>query len=274
VAATGLVVVSGVSPKKGLGQHWLNDLASLESICAAADVREGDQVLEIGPGTGSLTRVLIDRGAKIFAIEYDTEAVDFLEKDLTSYIPNQLKLEQADIRTFNLKRLEGDYKIVANIPYYLTSNLIKIISESDHPPTIAVLLVQKEVAERVCATAGEMSLLSVSAQFYWQTELGLVVPAQLFTPAPKIDSQVLILKSRQKPLFEVDSKRFFRLVKAGFAARRKTLLNSLSGGLRVDKEHIHGLLESAQIEPSKRPQDLSLDNWFALYQTACSQELI
>jgi 16S rRNA (adenine1518-N6/adenine1519-N6)-dimethyltransferase len=156
--------------------------------------------------------------------------------------------------------------VVANIPYYLTSNLIRVLSESINPPAEVALLVQKEVAERVAAKPGDMSVLSVTAQFYWEVTLGQVVPARLFTPPPKVDSQILILKRRPKPLFEVDTKGLFRLVKAGFNNRRKTLLNSLSGGLQKPKDEISTMLESAGIKPTARPQELSLEQWYELYK--------
>ena len=160
------------------------------------------------------------------------------------------------------------YKIVANIPYYLTSHLIQIISESTNPPDTAVLLIQKEVAERVAAGPGQMSLLSITAQFYWQASLGEVIPAKLFDPAPKVDSQILMLSRRNKLPFDVEPKKFFRLVKSGFASKRKTLLNSLSGGLRIDKREALAILDQAGIDSQKRPQDLSLLDWQKIYEGA------
>lgn len=260
--------------KKSLGQHWLNDQTALTAMCDAAEVGEGDEVLEIGPGKGSLTGALMNRGANIFAIEFDPESVIYLQSVFARQWDQALHVEQADIRKFDLTRLPPDYKIVANIPYYLTSNLIQILSESTNPPKLVALLVQKEVAERVCAAPGKMSLLSVGAQFYWDTSTGMVVPAKMFVPAPKVDSQILIMKRRTTPLFEVDRKKFFRIVKAGFAARRKTLLNSLSGGLRIDKREVLELLAAANLDPSKRPQDLSLDDWYNLYKSTLSASLL
>src|SRR5262249_37456050 len=158
-------------------------------------------------------------------------------------------------------------KLVANIPYYLTSNLIRVISETPNPPAIAVLLIQKEVAERVAAEPGAMSLLSVTAQFYWQVSLEQVVPAELFEPAPKVDSQILVFKRRREPLYQgVDTKKFFRLAKAGFAQRRKTLLNSLGAGLHLSRQEAQKLLESAGIDSGRRAQTLSLDEWYKLYR--------
>lgn len=251
--------------KKSLGQHWLTDFFSLSAMCDAVQVQDGDTVLEIGPGLGTLTELLCERADKVVAVEFDEK----LAAELPKRVPeSNLSVVRQDILRFDLTSLPADYKLVANIPYYLTSNLIRVLSESTNRPTHAALLVQKEVAERVCAKAGDMSLLSVTAQYYWETSLGELVPAKLFTPPPKVDSQILILKRRDTPLFpDVDAKAFFRLVKAGFSNRRKTLSNSLSGGLQMDKPTVNQLLESAQIAPTARPQELSLEQWYALFKS-------
>jgi 16S rRNA (adenine1518-N6/adenine1519-N6)-dimethyltransferase len=171
-----------------------------------------------------------------------------------------------DILSFDFTALPPRYKLIANIPYYLTSNLIRVISETTNPPEVAVLLVQKEVAERVAARPGDMSLLSVTAQYYWEVSLDRVVLAELFTPPPKVDSQILVLTRRAQPLFpNLDTKDFFRLVKAGYSQRRKTLLNSLSGGLQLDKPAVKLLCESVDIDPKRRAQTLSLQEWYNLY---------
>ncbi len=166
------------------------------------------------------------------------------------------------------------YKLVANIPYYLTSHLIQILSESANPPSVAALLVQKEVAERVCADPGSMSILSITSQFYWRTSLGQKVGAELFTPPPKVDSQILILERRVEPMFDVDQKLFFRMVKSGFSAKRKTLHNSLSAGLRIEKTATLQLLQLAHVLPESRPQELSLEDWYRLYSVALSNGMI
>lgn len=257
---------------KSLGQHWLTDAEALKAMVEAADVRAGDTILEIGPGLGTLTKFLTEQAKKVVAVEFD--------KDLAHALPGQipaanLEVVYQDILKFDLTTMPADYKIVANIPYYLTSNLVRLISESSNPPLMAVMLVQKEVAERVAAEPGDMSLLSVSAQYYWEVSLGREVPAGLFTPAPRVDSQILILQRRPKPLFnDLDEKAFFRIVKAGYAARRKTLLNSLGAGLRLDKDQTTGLLNDAGIDPSRRAQTLSLDEWHNLYQAAKYAELL
>jgi len=249
--------------KKSLGQHWLRDEAALAAMCAAAQVQSEDTVLEIGPGLGTLTALLVKRAGSVLAVEFDEK----LARQLPSRVAaDNLRVISHDILSFDFTSLPADYKIVANIPYYLTSNLVRVISETSNPPRMAVLLVQKEVAERVTAGPGATSLLSVTAQFYWKVGLGQIVPAELFEPAPKVDSQILIMEHRPEPLFEVDAKKFFRLVKAGFAQRRKTLLNSLGSGLRLSREETQGLLETANIEPNRRAQTLSLEEWHALYQ--------
>lgn len=257
-----------IEPKKSLGQHWLNDRNSLMEICEAANVSSGDEVLEIGPGKGSLTSVLLEEGAKVFAVEFDPSAIQYLEQKFSKELDSVLRIEPGDIRTFDLTRMPAGYKIVANIPYYLTSHLIQIFSESSNPPSSAVLLIQKEVAERVAAGPGKMSLLGITAQFYWEASLAQVIKAKLFDPIPNVDSQILILNRRDSLPFDVEPKKFFRLVKSGFASKRKTLLNSLSGGLRIGKGETLGILEASKIDPKKRPQDLSLSDWNQIYKQA------
>ena len=250
-------------PKKSLGQHWLTDFTSLQAMVDSACVQPTDTVLEIGPGLGTLTELLVRVADKVVAVEFDEKLAQELPSRVLS---DDLTVIQSDILSFDFTSLPPDYKVVANIPYYLTSNLIRTISETPSQPAVAVLLIQKEVAERVVAQPGAMSLLSVTAQFYWQTSLDIKVPAALFTPPPKVDSQILILERRPTALFpNVDAKSFFRLVKAGFSQRRKTLLNSLSGGLHLTKPEALALLTTAKIDPRLRPQNLSLEEWYSIY---------
>jgi len=249
--------------KKSLGQHWLRDADSLQAMCSSAEIESQDNVLEIGPGLGTLTKLLVEQSSSVTAVEFDRDLANTLPSRLQA---SNLEVVNEDILQFDLSKMPADYKLVANIPYYLTSNLIRKISESTNPPLVAVLLIQKEVAQRVVAEPGDMSLLSVTAQFYWQTSLGRKVPAELFDPAPKVDSQILILKKRTKLLFDdVDPKDLFRVVKAGFSQRRKTLLNSLSAGLQIDKKIATQVLEDAGIATNRRPQTLSLDDWRNIY---------
>lgn len=254
-------------PKKQLGQHWLHDEPSLAAMLTAADVRPDDYVVEVGPGLGTLTQFLLDAGATVHAIEFDRELAKTLRKRVI-HTSEKLIITEADIMRFNFSELPSGYKIVANIPYYLTSGLLRILSETANPPTTAVLLVQKEVAERVCARPGEMSLLSVSVQMYFDVSLSAIVPAELFTPPPKVDSQILVLQRKAKPVFgDLDPKVLFRIVRAGFSERRKKLRSSLSGGLGIDKQAADYFLAQAEISGNLRAQNLHLDEWVHLAQT-------
>ncbi len=264
-------------PKKSLGQHWLHDERTLEAICDSAGVKAGDRVLEIGPGLGTLTRKLLQRGAHVTAVEFDHDLAVTLPGRLQTFWEDSppkegergsLTVVESDILRFNMQHLPEGFKVVANIPYYLTSNLIRVLCESSRHFSTAAILIQKEVAERVVARPGQMSLLSVSAQFYAEVSLGIMVPAKLFTPPPKVDSQVLVLRYRSDALFPgVETPRFFQIVRAGFSQKRKTLLNSLSAGLHVSKPEVATCLAEAQIPANTRAQALSLEDWHRLYKT-------
>lgn len=256
-------MTGNIIPKKSLGQHWLADEQVLAAMCEAANLTSEDVVLEIGPGLGTLTQLLVQRARQVIAVEFDLQLATKLPVLVTA---DNLQICAEDILRYDLSHLPAGYKVVANIPYYLTSNLLRVLCESSNPPQIIALLVQKEVAERVAAGPGSMSLLSVSVQFYCKVKLGMVVRAELFTPPPKVDSQILICSYRSKPLFEdVDTKRFFQIVKAGFAQRRKKLRSSLAAGLRIDKPQAEKLLAAANIDPNARPQELTLEDWHSLY---------
>lgn len=242
---------------KSLGQHWLFDKTSLKHIVGSAEIQKGDVVLEIGPGLGTLTHELLDSGAKVIAVEFDKSLAGELQ-DRFSAKDFELRLE--NILTFDFGSLPKDYKIVANIPYYLTSHLLRIICETTNKPSRAVLLVQKEVAERVSASPGEMSILAISVQTYACVTLGEIVAAKLFSPPPKVDSRVLILDFYGNPLVG-DIDKFFRVVKAGFSQARKKLRSSLAGGLHITPQEADELLQSAGIDPSRRAQTLSIEEW-------------
>jgi 16S rRNA (adenine1518-N6/adenine1519-N6)-dimethyltransferase len=250
--------------KKSLGQHWLYDATSLQAMCTAAAVASDDVVLEIGPGLGTLTTLLVDRAKQVIAVEFD----QILATNLPSRVKaTNLDVISQDILGLDFTSLPAGYKVVANIPYYLTSNLIRVMSETPNPPAVAVILIQKEVAERVAAKPGAMSILSVTAQIYWEVSLDIEVPAELFTPPPKVDSQILVLKRRAAaPFADLDYKLYFRVVKAGFSQKRKTILNSLSGGLQLDKVTVRAMCQQANIEPTRRAQTLSLEDWYWLYK--------
>jgi 16S rRNA (adenine1518-N6/adenine1519-N6)-dimethyltransferase len=257
-----------ILPKKSLGQHWLYDVPTLRAMVDVVAVDSKDAVVEIGPGLGTLTRELLQSAKQVIAVEFDAALAKKLRSE-DGPLNSKLTVVEADILRFDFTSVPAPYKVVANIPYYLTSNLIRVLSETANPPVAAALLIQKEVAERVAAQPGDMSILAVTTQFYWEVSLGRVVEAELFTPPPKVDSQILVLMRRTKPLFEsVDAKQFFRLVKAGFSQKRKTLQNSLSGGLAIGKDEAKAMLEAADIPIATRAQALSLDDWYALYEVA------
>lgn len=253
------------STKKSLGQHWLNDDDSLDAMLSSVELQPTDTVLEIGPGPGALTQKLVAVASHVIAVEFDND----LAAELPMRVPApNLTVVNQDILGFDFGSLPAGYKVVANIPYYLTSNLLRVLCESPNHFSRASLLIQKEVAERVCARQGDMSLLSVSVQFYCEASLGKLVPAELFTPPPKVDSRILCVTYRQTPLFpDVDTKKFFRIVKAGFSQRRKTLLNSLSAGLHLSRQETTELLSASGIAPTTRAQALSLEQWYGLYRS-------
>ncbi len=221
-------------------------------------------MLEIGPGLGTLTSELLRRSKKVIAVEFDKE----LARKLPAQFPGKdLTVIQSDILSFDLSELPADYKVVANVPYYITSKIVQLLMTAANKPSVAVLLVQKEVAERLAASPGNMSILAVSAQVFAEVTLGDIVPARLFTPPPKVDSQVVILKTRTQPFFtDVSEKAFFRVVKAGFSAKRKQLRSSLAGGLGVPKDQALSYLAQATISPDLRAESLSLDDWMRLAQ--------
>lgn len=263
------VGTSLVAPNKSLGQHWLRDRSVLEHIADLAEVQEGDTVLEIGPGLGTLTSELLRRAERVLAVEYD----EALARKLPGQFPGKnLTVVNQDILTFDLEQLPVGYKVAANVPYYITSKIVQRLMTADNKPSLAVLLVQKEVAERLAAPAGDMSILAVSAQLYADVYLGDVVPAELFTPPPKVDSQVVVLRTREQPLFtDITEKEYFRVVKAGFSAKRKKLRSSLSGGLGISKDSVATLLAAADVSPDVRAEDLTLEQWYRLAKVATAQ---
>ena len=253
-------------PNKSLGQHWLTDRSILKAIADAADIDSEDTVLEIGPGLGTLTSELLRRAKSVVAVEFDEE----LARKLPGQFPGTaLTVTYEDILRFDLSILPEGYKVVANVPYYITSKIVEKLMTAENKPSIAVLLVQKEVAERIAARPGDMSLLSLSAQMFAETSLGIEVPRRFFTPAPKVDSQVIILKTRATPLIpSEDEKAFFRVARAGFGARRKKLRSSIAGGLNISKPAAEELLRHANIDPDKRAQELSISDWQRLAKDA------
>jgi len=195
-------------------------------------------------------------------VEFDRE----LAKKLPGQFPGKnLKVENADILSFDLTQMPLGYKVVANVPYYITSKIVQTLSTTSNPASVAVLLVQKEVAERLAAKQGEMSILALSAQIFWEISLGPVVGAEWFTPPPKVDSQVIIMSRRQQPLVPLENQKvFFRAVKAGFSSKRKKMRSSLAGGLGISKPEAEELMKKSKISPDIRAQDLTINDWITL----------
>jgi len=252
-------MASSHGPKKSLGQHWLKGPEILADIAEAAELTGDDVVLEIGPGLGTLTSRLLARANSVTAVEFDAD----LARKLPGQFPGKkLTVVNQDILQFDLNQLPKNYKVVANVPYYITSKIVEKLMTAENKPSIAALLVQKEVAERIATEAGNMSILSVSVQVFAEAELDIEVPRQFFTPPPKVDSQVVVLRTRNNPLITPEDQRdFFRIVKAGFSAKRKKLRSSLSGGLGIDKSSVEELLKNAGISPDARAEDLAIEDW-------------
>lgn len=251
-------------PDKSLGQHWLKNRDILFHIADQANITSQDCILEIGPGPGTLTSVLLSRAKKVIAVEFDED----LARKLPGQFPGKdLEVIHSDILSFDLNQLPVGYKVVANVPYYITSKIVQLLMTAQNKPSIVVLLVQKEVAERLAAVGGKHSILSVSAQLFADVRLGDKVPAHFFEPAPKVDSQVVILEPHGDDLFEnFDQKAFFRVVKAGFSSKRKKLISSLSAGLAIDKDKMSDILEKVNIDQNQRAENLSLQDWWDLTQ--------
>lgn len=254
--------LSVMPANKSLGQHWLHDQSILSAIADEAEIAPNDTVLEIGPGLGTLTSELLRRAHAVVAVEYDAE----LARKLPGQFPGKnLTVKNADILHFPLDTLPHDYIVCANVPYYITSKIIQRLAESTNPPKTAALLVQKEVAERVAAPPGAMSMLSVATQVYFAARPGINVSRDYFTPPPEVDSQTIILTRHTEPLVSpAERGDFFRTVRAGFSERRKKLRSSLAGSLHLPKSRVDDILHQAGIAPDARAQELSIDEWKTL----------
>ena len=257
-------------PKKSLGQNFLADEAALARVTAAAELTLDDTVLEIGPGLGSLTRHLAEAARRVVAVELDAALLPALEDTLRPY--DNVEIIHADILSVDLTRQvtpAPGYKVVANIPYYITSAVVRYLLEAPVRPARIVLTVQREVAERMAAQPDDMSLLAVSVQFYSRPRIVARLPAGAFYPRPAIDSAIVALEVLPSPAVTVDDvNHFFRVVKAGFSQKRKQLRNSLSGGLRLTNPQVDALLAQAGIAPQRRAETLTLPEWGALAQAA------
>lgn len=258
----------GLHPKKRLGQNFLVDEAALEKVAAAAELSPADTVLEIGPGLGSLTRHLAARAARVIAVELDGSFLPALEEVLRPF--DNVEIVSGDILRLDLTRLSGlapGYLVVANIPYYITSAIVRHLVEAPVRPARIVLTVQREVAERITAQPGDLSLLAVSVQLYAVARIVARLPAGAFYPRPEVDSAILRLDVRPSPAVPLDEvDRFFLVVKAGFSQKRKQLRNALSGGLRLGPAQADSLLQRAGVAGSRRAETLTLAEWSALAQ--------
>ncbi len=265
LSATAVLKRYGLRADKRLGQNFLQDSSALEKIALAAEIQEGDSVLEIGPGLGSLTRYLAASAQKVIAVELDPDLLGPLKAVIAPY--QNVRVVQGDILELNIAELidQPNYLAVANIPYNITSAIIRHLLESQPKPRRIVLTVQKEVAERICAKAGDLSLLALSVQVYGKPQIAVHIPAGSFFPAPKVDSAVLRIDIYPTPLIENKLlETFFKLIKAGFGQKRKTLRNSLSSGLHIPPAEAEALLTSANIDPMRRAETLSIEEWRGL----------
>ncbi len=256
---------SDIRARKGLGQHFLIDSEVLEAIIAAAELKPDDLVVEVGPGLGILTKELAQKAGGVIAIELDDGLAALLKKTLAAF--NNVTIVNGDVLKIEPKELvKGrNYRVVANLPYYITSPVLRHFLEAIAKPQAMVVMVQKEVAEAIAAKPGDMSLLSVSVQFYAKPEIISIVPAESFYPAPEVSSAILKIDVYPKPKVDVDEKGFFDTVRAGFAAPRKQLANSLAKGLGRDKAEVLPFLQKANIDPSRRAETLTIEEWAELY---------
>ena len=264
--------------KKSLGQNFLKDESVLNHIIESANLSKEDVVVEIGPGQGALTEKLAGVCKKVIAIEIDERLVEVLH---TKFVGNQdIEIISGDILKINLPELIEEkvlglkaneaseaksYKVVANLPYYITSPIIRLLLETKYPPTEMVVMVQKEVAERIVAKPGAMSILAVSVQYYAKAEFLFTVFKESFEPMPKVDSAIIrmLVTSNQKLVAndKEKTKKFFRIVKSGFSAKRKTLINNLANGLQIEKKVVEEKLISLGFSPNTRAQELGVEDW-------------
>lgn len=256
----------GIRPSRSKGQNFLLDQDIVDRIVASADVSAESIILEIGPGVGILTESLLDQGAHVTAIELD----DSLAPKLSDYFRErpQFRLVHGDATSTDPGELypsRAPYCVVANLPYGVATVIVRHLFESSHPPETMIVMVQKEVAERMCATTGDHSLLSLAIQYYSEPRLLFTVPETAFYPAPNVTSAVIRMDVRREPLTDAVTRRLlFALGTIAFQQKRKTLLNSLSRGLQLDKTTISNRLTGTGIDASKRPQALSFDEWIRL----------
>ena len=251
-----------LSPRKSLGQNFLIDPAALEKVIDAAEIHKTDEVLEIGTGLGSLTRFLAQAAGRVVSVEIDRNLITILEDVLSS--TENVELIQGDILKLNPANLmkKDGYLVIANIPYYITSAIIRHLLEAEIRPRTLVLTIQKEVANRICALPGDLSLLALSVQVFGKPIIASRISAGAFYPPPKVDFAVIRIDMYPQPLISYDQmETFFRLAKAGFGQKRKMLRRSLTAGLSLPQSQIEQVLQKSMIEPTRRAETLSMDEW-------------
>ncbi len=258
----------GLRPRKSLGQNFLVDDDALNRVAAAAQIQPDQAILEIGPGLGSLTSILADFADRVVCVELDRTLIPPLREVLKGR--TNIEIVQGDILTLDPSTLmcgssencRPSYLVVANIPYYITSALMRHLLETRCPPKSMVLTVQREVAERISAEAGDMSLLALSVQVYGRTQIFGRIPAGAFYPVPQVDSAILQIQLYDNPLIPAEQLAdFFRLAKAAFSQKRKTIRNALAGGMHWLPSQAEAFLLKAGVEPMRRAETLSLMEW-------------
>ena len=265
-----LLARHGLRARKSLGQNFLIDGSALDRIVSAADIAPDDYILEIGPGLGSLTERLAQAAGRVIAVEIDQHLIPILRESLAAH--RNVEIVHGDILQLDpVSLIQGQtdqptrYKVVANLPYYITSAVLRHLLEARAKPAVLILTVQLEVAQRLVAGPGELSLLAVSVQFYGRPVLVARVPAGSFYPAPRVDSGVIRIDVHPQPRVDVANvDHFFGIVKAGFGQKRKQLHNALKAGLALPPEAIDAALQQAGIDPKRRAETLALEEWAAL----------
>jgi 16S rRNA (adenine1518-N6/adenine1519-N6)-dimethyltransferase len=255
----------GLRADKSLGQNFLHDPHILESIVISADIQPQDEVLEIGPGLGSLTRFLAAAARSVVCVELDHKLIPVLQAVLAQF--SNTRVVEGDILQVSPAALmdSDDYLVVANVPYNITSAIFRRLLSSSPRPRRMVLTIQKEVAERICAKPGDMSLLALSVQVFGEPKITNIIPAAAFYPEPQVDSAVIRVNIEASPRIKIELlDSFFHLAKAGFSQKRKTLRNSLSAGLRLTSTETVHLLEVCEIDPMRRAETLSISEWSRL----------
>ncbi len=254
----------GVRARKSFSQHWLADRDALDAIVSAAGLTRATTALELGAGMGVLTVELARRAGRVVAVEIERDVLAVL-RDMTDHYPN-VTILSADLLAIDPTEAcgPGPYTLVANLPYAVTALALRHYLEAAHPPERAVVLIQREVAERITAGAGEMSLLALSVQCYSAPRLVARVPARSFVPPPDVESAVIALDRREPPLDAPRRARMFALAKIAFAQRRKQLHNILPGALSLSAAEVGAWLVAAGVSPDQRPQTLGLDDWVRL----------